>query len=125
MSSNYRFAVLLSLVSILSGCGTYQKKVCVTMLNDAGIRQHDKINKIIIQEANNNGYDIKQIYIKPVKNNNYEGKLFMHHNTTSGTDIFEITYKNNEVCMFGGGSEARADLAVKEILNRLQNLKSQ
>ena len=93
---------------------------------DLLVNQYDAIKKIVIEEAANNGFYPFPIEVKPSQFNNWKGQLYFSRATPMGTDQLFVNFKSQgdkiSVYMYGAGTKASPDSAIKAITARLSQL---
>ncbi|MDD4909911.1 MAG: hypothetical protein PHR44_04440 [Candidatus Omnitrophica bacterium] len=122
--------VLLSVVSLMvfmfvSGCATMGSGRFM-LRQDLIVNQYDTIKEIVIEEAANNGFSHLVSEVKPSQFNNWRGQLYFALKTPSGTDqlYVKLGKKGDQfsVYMYGAGTRANPDSAIKAITTRLNQL---
>lgn len=118
---------VVSLVVLLfvSGCVTMGSGRLV-LRQDLLANQCDTIKKIVIEEAANNGFSQFPSEIKPSQFNNWRGQLYFALITPNGIDNLSVNFKMKgdkiSVYMYGAGTRANPDSAIKAITVRLSQL---
>jgi len=115
--------IMLALTIIMmSGCGHLVQKQCLQLQSGQVSAKYDKIKRIAIEEAKNNGFDGLPNENKPSKYNDYVGQLLFQLKTADGTDSLFVRFNHDNVCISGAGMVARPDTALKAIFDRYQHL---
>lgn len=83
---------------------------------------YEKIRKIVIEEARNNGFSNLTSEIKPTKYNDYKGKLYFLLKTNRGQDQLVVDFDKDTIMMQGAGTRSNPDSAIKAIKDRIRNL---
>lgn len=102
---------------------------CITLAHDrtalrSGLVQskYDKIKKIVLEEAANNGFSQLTSEIKPSEFNEWKGKLYFALKTPNGTDQLFVEFDRDSVYMHGAGTRSNPDSAIKGIRARIDKL---
>lgn len=113
---------IIGALTMLTGCANQVGHHCITMLDNRGITYHDKIKRIAIEEAANNGFEGVGLYVKPTKRNNWTGELKLVHKRSADTDWLSLEFEKNMICFRGIALEAKTKEAVSAIKDRLSHL---
>lgn len=115
----------LMVLLFVSGCATMGSGR-IMLRQDLLVNQYDTIKKIVIEEAANNGFYPFPIEVKPSQSNNWKGQLYFSRATPMGTDQLFVNFKSQgdkiSVYMYGAGTKANPDAAIKAITVRLSQL---
>lgn len=116
-----RFFVLF-LLFFLVGCGMKMGDSKLDIKQELVLNQYDTLKKIVVEEANNNGFNQLTSEIKPSKYNDQRGRLFFSLKTPFGTDQLIVDFDNGNISMSGAGLRSNPESAIKAITYRIKEL---
>ena len=118
-----RALMFIFMATLVFGCVSMGSQ---RMLLDKSVTfdQYDKIKRIVVEEAANNGFSTLTSEVKPSEHNGWKGQLYFKLVTPAGTDQLyaEMSKRDGHIMLYihGGGTRANPDRAIKAIRARLE-----